>query len=529
VRLPALADARHEGFLAGPAAGPEVAVGPDDPACVGFTSGSTGAPKGIVGRHGPLTHFLPWLAETFELGPDDRFSLLSGLAHDPLQRDLFTPLCLGATICVPAAEDFDHGAALAAWAAREQVSVAHLTPALGQLLAQAGDLVAEATRIDTLRWAFFVGDVLLVRDVARLRKVAPRFTCVSYYGTTETQRAVGCFVVPPAEQHGAARALQVVPAGRGIRHVQLLVLNAAGGLCGIGELGEIHVRSPHLAAGYLGAPELTAEKFLVNPWTGVATDRLYRSGDAGRYLPDGNVSFAGRRDLQVKIRGFRIELPEIEAVIAERAEVRDTVVVAREDRPGDRRLVAYVVANNGDLSPAALREHVGARLPGYMVPAHVVVLDALPVTPNGKVDRRALPAPRDVARASGFHGTPPRTPLESEVAAIWQELLGLDAVDVHQTFFAAGGHSLLSTALLARLRSWFAAEVTLARFFDRPTVAGLAEAVDEARRAGTAARPPIGPAPRSEFRVALGREARPVVSPSLKDKLMTLMRGANGR
>ena len=536
VILPPLAAARREGFLAGyPALGPETGVGsnslgPDDLACVGFTSGSTGVPKGILGRHGPLTHFLPWLAETFALGPDDRFSMLSGLSHDPLQREVFTPLCLGATLCVPAAADFEGGASLAAWAARERVSVAHLTPALGQLLAQAADRPEEAVRIETLRRAFFVGDALYERDVARLRRVAPRFTCVNYYGTTETQRAVGYFVVPPAEPEGgstARREPQTVPAGRGIRDVQLLVLNGAGGLCGIGELGEIHVRSPHLAAGYLGDPELTAEKFLANPFTGDAADRLYRSGDMGRYLPDGNVAFAGRRDLQVKIRGFRIELSEIESVIAACEQVRDVVVVAREDRPGDRRLVAYVVAKNGGLSSATLRDLASERLPGYMVPAHFVLLDALPVTPNGKVDRRALPAPRGT---TGGQGTAPRTPLESEVAGLWQELLALGAVDVHQGFFEAGGHSLLATELLARVRSGFGVEVSLARFFARPTVAGLAEAIEEARQAGAAAaRRPIEPAPRAEYRIELGPEVRPIVPPSLRDKLLSAMRGGNGR
>jgi amino acid adenylation domain-containing protein len=525
-RLPSLAEARREGFLARyPEQAPEIGLGPDDVAVIGFTSGSTGTPRGIVGRHGPLTHFLPWLTETFALGPDDRFSLLSGLAHDPLQRDVFTPLCLGATICVPAASDFDQGAALAAWAERERVSVAHLTPALGQLLAQAGDRPEEEVRIGTLRRAFFVGDILLEHDVARLRRVAPNVSCVNYYGATETQRAVGYFVVPNPER----RERQAIPAGRGIRDVQLLVLNQAGGLCGIGELGEIHVRSPHLAAGYLGDPRLTAEKFIVNPETGLAADRIYRSGDTGRYLPDGNVAFAGRRDLQIKIRGFRIELSEIEAVIASCEEVRDAIVEAREDRPGDRRLVAYVVAKNGNLSPATLRDLVGQRLPGYMVPAHVVFLDALPVTPNGKVDRQALPTPRDAAGAAGGERTAPRTPLESEVAELWRELLALAAVDVHESFFSAGGHSLLSTELLARVRSRFDAEVSLARFFARPTVAGLSEAIEEARRAGATARRPIEPAPRSDYRIALGPKVRPIVPPSLRDKLLSVMRGGNGQ
>jgi amino acid adenylation domain-containing protein len=491
-----------------PVTSPAVPVGPDTPACIGFTSGSTGAPKGIVGRHGPLTHFLPWLAETFGLDERDRYSMLSGLSHDPLQREIFTPLCLGAAVCIPSPDDYESGARLAAWAAREHITVAHLTPALGQLLAQSPD---GAPRISALQLAFFVGDVLTRRDVLRLRELAPNVTCINYYGSTETQRAVGWFL--------AAEPLQydVIPAGRGIRDVQLLVLNSAAQLCGIGELGEIHLRSPHLAQGYLGLDELTAERFLHH--------RLYRSGDFGRYLPDGNVAFAGRRDQQVKIRGFRIELAQVEAALARCEGVREAVVLAREDLPGDRRLVAYVVPRGGALQPAALRQFVAERLPAYMVPAHLVVMDALPLTPNGKVDRKALPAPLQSGAAPRAEGS---TPLETEVAEVWRDVLRLRHADPGQSFFEAGGHSLLSTQLLARVRARFGVEVTLARFFRAPTIPGLAAAIEEARAGNIAAAARIEIVPRDDYRAVL-ENGTLVLSPELKSRLLSLMRGANVR
>jgi acyl carrier protein len=301
--------------------------------------------------------------------------------------------------------------------------------------------------------------------------------------------------------------------------VQLLVLNSSGRLCGIGELGEIHLRSPHLAQGYLGLEELTAERFL--EWRG---DRMYRSGDLGRYLPDGNVAFAGRRDQQVKIRGFRIELAEVEAVVGRFGDVREAVVVAREDAPGDRRLVAYVVPRRGQLDAAALRQFVGGHLPAYMVPSHVVAMPSLPMTPNGKIDRRALPAPRQTAVVRDAPGTA----LEAEVAAVWCDVLGIREAGPRESFFESGGHSLLSTQLMARVRARFGVEVTLARFFEAPTIAGLAAAVEDARVRNDAATPPIGAAPRDAHR-AIVENGIPVLSSALQATLLTRMRGAHGR
>ncbi|HEU0053267.1 MAG TPA: amino acid adenylation domain-containing protein, partial [Longimicrobium sp.] len=411
---------------------PRIEIGADTLAYLSFTSGTTGTPKAVMGRHSSLTHFTPWLAAEFALSASDRFSLLSGLAHDPLHRDVFTPLQLGAAVVAPEPDETGTPGYLARWMREAGVTVAHLTPAMGQLLADA----AEGERIDSLRRAFFVGDVLRRADVRRLVDLAPGLTVVNYYGSTETQRAVSYHVVDPE-----AERKEIIPLGRGIPGVQLLVRDAAGELAGVGEVGEIWLRSAHLAAGYLGDAALSASRFVVNPWTGKARDRLYRTGDLGRYRPDGEVEPLGRADQQVKVRGFRVELGEVESALAAHAAVREAAVIAREMEDGDRRLVAYWVPVEGSVEPdaASLRPHLKALLPEYMVPSAYVRLDRLPLTANGKLDRRALPEPEPVATDS--RSAAPRTPTEEILAQIWAEVLRVESVGVYDDFFALGGHS----------------------------------------------------------------------------------------
>jgi amino acid adenylation domain-containing protein len=482
---------------------PPAAVAAESLAYIAFTSGSTGAPKGILGRHGPLSHFLPFQRERFGLGADDRISLLSGLSHDPLQRDIFTPLSLGGTVCVPAVDDIVAGL-LAAWMQRQGITVAHLTPAMGQLLTEG----AAGISITSLRWVLLVGDVLTRLDVDRLRRLAPQVTCVNLYGSTETQRAVAHHVVEEREI-ADARAPQVLPLGRGMPDVQLLVMSrtapgAPPRLAGVGEVGEIWVRSPHLARGYLGDEALTADRFRGNPFTAEAGDRIYRTGDLGRYRPDGEVTFAGRADQQVKIRGFRIELGEIQAALGRLPGVREAVVLPRETAPGDRHLVAYVVREPGkEPNPDELREALGTRLPSYMVPAGFVLLDRLPVTPNGKVDRRALAKIAPERTTDDYLA--PRTPTEETLARLWAELLGPErtgarGVGVRDNFFALGGHSLLATRLLAAVRDAMEVDLPLRIVFERPTLERMAEAIDAARASGTetaAAEEPIVRQPRT--------------------------------
>ncbi|HKY31866.1 MAG TPA: condensation domain-containing protein, partial [Candidatus Polarisedimenticolia bacterium] len=369
ILLPRLADARARDPFAGLSAGPPgVAVGPDDPACLTFTSGSTGRPKGVLGRHGSLTHFQPYLEERFGLGPNDRFSMLSGLSHDPLQRDLFTPLACGASVRIPSTADLEAGR-LAAWAAREEVSVMVLTPALLAILAAGGD----DGGLPALRLAFLVGEALVRGHVERLRKLAPGCVVAHLYGTTETQRAVGHFVLPAGlplrGEDGSPLARDAVPAGRGMPGAQMLVRRSDGGEAGLLELGEIWMRSPHLALGYLDAG-LTRERFV-----GEGQARAYRTGDLGRCLLSGDVQVEGRRDGQLNVRGVRVEPAEVEAAVASHPGVAQ--VVAGVAAGG--RLAAWVVpAPGARLVPAAIRESARARLPEPMVPSAIVLLDRMP-------------------------------------------------------------------------------------------------------------------------------------------------------
>ncbi|HEV3049541.1 MAG TPA: amino acid adenylation domain-containing protein, partial [Longimicrobium sp.] len=330
------------------------------------------------------------------------------------------------------------------------------------------------------------GDVLRRADVQRLAALAPNLRVINYYGSTETQRAVSYHVVEPeAEQK------EIIPLGRGIPGVQLLVRNAAGEVAGVGEVGEIWLRSPHLAAGYLGDADLSASRFVVNPWTGSERDRLYRTGDLGRYRPDGEVEPMGRADQQVKVRGFRVELGEVESALASHAAIKEAAVIARETGAGDRRLVAYWVPADeaARAESAELRAHLKARLPEYMVPAAYVRLERLPLTANGKLDRRALPEPEAVESES--RPVAPRTPTEELLAQIWAEVLRVDSVGMNDDFFALGGHSLLATRLLARVQNALGVVLPLRALFEGPTVAALAQRVEEIRRAGVPALPPI--------------------------------------
>jgi len=454
--------------LAGRRARP-VAIGADDIALIAFTSGSSGKPKAVQSRHGPLTHFHPWLRDHFGLHAGDRFSLLSGLAHDPLQRDIFNALYLGASLHVPTPETLEPKR-LAQWMADSAVTVAHLTPAMAQLLCDA----PAGKRLPDLRRAFLIGDVLTRRDVERLQAMAPAARIVNTYGATETQRALSYYEV---DRESAAQCQrQVIPLGRGMPGVQLLVLDAAGRRAGIGEVGEVHIRSHHLARGYLDDPALTAERFVPNPFTGAAGDRLYRTGDLGRYLPDGMVECMGRADTQVKLRGFRIELGHVEAVLGEHPDIQQAIIAVREDSARGRFLVAYATVRGRRPAPSELRGFLQSRLPDYMQPTTCIFLDALPLTPNGKVDRRALPAPDGNWSSVAYQ--PAATSTERVLAGIWSDVLKRDRIGVRDNFFELGGHSLLATQVVSRIRGAFDVDLPLRTLFEIPTVAALGEAID---------------------------------------------------
>ncbi|MFE9862868.1 amino acid adenylation domain-containing protein [Streptomyces sp. NPDC005506] len=494
-----LEDARH---LVPQGAEPAeaVQVGPQDCAYIAFTSGSTGKPKGIRGAHGSLTHFVPWMVETFGLRETDRYSLLSGISHDPLHREVFTPLVTGATICVPDRLDVETPGRLAQWFRTAQVSVSHMTPPMARLFDQLS--VAPGT-LPLLERVFFLGDTLTSRDVRAITRMAGSATCVNLYGSTETQRAVGYYVVPAA--HGVADTDPGVtyPLGRGMKDVQLLVLDAAGQQAGIGEPGEIVIRSPHISLGYAHDETLTAAKFVRSPFGGTEGDRMYRTGDLGRHLPDGSVTPLGRADNQVKIRGYRVETDEVQHVICAAPDVQDALVMSRADASGENALVAYVVPRPGTKAVAnEVKAFVRKALPDYMVPAFVVPLDAFPLTPNRKIDRAALPEPSSVTGAHEDGPRAPLTPTEELVAGLWQDVLGAPEVGPEGNFFNLGGHSLMATQVVSRIRKVFGCEIALRTLFEKQTVRDLAAYIDGVAGGQSATEPVValprtGPLPAS--------------------------------
>ncbi|MCP4417210.1 MAG: amino acid adenylation domain-containing protein [Chloroflexi bacterium] len=452
---------------------PAVLIDPDDLAYIIFTSGTTGQPKGIQGRHSPLAHFFTWQIETFGLKPADRFSMLSGLAHDPLLRDIFTPLLAGATLHIPTSEERMQPGQLARWLAQNKISVAHLTPTLGEVVGM-GAVGETAVSLPTLRYAFFGGDRLTRQNVHQLRALSPSVTCVNFYGASETPQAMAYHPVSIADIE-AETAENVLPIGQGIADVQLLVLNRDQQLAGVNELGEIYIRTPYLAQGYLDDDSLTEEWFVVSPWRNDPADICYRTGDWGRYTAAGDVVFYGRSDRQVKIRGFRVEMAEIERSLQQLDGVARGIVVARPNSDGQMQLAAYVMmAEKRPFSSKELRTALAALLPTHMVPTAFIQLEELPITPNGKIDYARLPAPDQAALIQQIGYAAPTDGLENQLVNIWEAVLKVQPIGIHDNYFDLGGYSLQTISLFAEMEKVFKKRIPLATIFQAPTIAALA-------------------------------------------------------
>lgn len=416
-----------------------------------LTSGTTGAPKPVVTAEGPLAHFAGWYLDRFAVTAADRFALLSGLAHDPALRDMFVPLAAGAELRVPEQDLLRDPVRLAAWLREQAVTVLHLTPQLASMLAGTGAVLPE------VRLVAVGGDRFTWAQAASLRRLVPRARLVAFYGTTETPQAHAWHELPADVPPSA----EPVPIGVAVDGSEILVLTAAGRRAGVGELGEVVVRSRHLAAGYLD-PGLTGERF--------DGDR-FRTGDLGRYNPDGTVTLAGRADDQVKIRGFRVELGEVESALAAAPDVR--AAAARAD---DGTLTGYVVAARPGLTGRRVLDHLRGVLPEHALPGEVVVLPALPLTPNGKVDRAALRPPARKAESAG--GGQLDGPTQRAVAQVWHAVLGVPRLGPDDNFFEIGGHSLAMAAVQARLVAVTGREIPVVDLFRHPTIRALAAHLD---------------------------------------------------
>ena len=453
----------------GPAELPE--LDGDDGAYVFFTSGTTGVPKGVLGTHRGLSHFVDWQRAAFGVGPGDRSSQLTGLSFDVVLREIFLPLTSGATLCIPDEPEELGAERVLPWLEREKVTTLHTVPTLADTWLQT---LPEGVALGQLRRVFFAGEPLSGRLVQRWRTAfGTSAQIINLYGPTETTLAKCFYLVPDEPGEG------VQPVGRPLPRSQALVLAGGGRPCGVGEWGEIVIRTPYRTRGYVNVPGENARRFRPNPARPDEGDLLYHTGDRGRFRPDGILEISGRLDDQVKVHGARVEPGEIVAVLDQHPDVRGSVVLGLKSTSNTTRLVAYVVPR-GDPppTPTGLKAFAGARLPDYMVPTAFVLLERLPLTPNGKVDRRALASMADERAAPRTEIMPPRTETEKVMAGIWAEALGVDKVGVDKNFFDLGGNSLLMLAVItrARARGFDLEQLTM---FRHPTVQSLAQHLSE--------------------------------------------------
>jgi amino acid adenylation domain-containing protein len=443
----------------------DVDADPDLPVYVIFTSGSTGRPKGAANAHRGVLNRLFWMQEAYGLTADDVVLQKTPFSFDVSVWEFFWPLMTGARLVVARPEGHRDPAYLAGLIEREGVTTVHFVPSmLAAFLDAAG-----AARCGSLRRVVCSGEALSAELVARFHaRMPPSAELHNLYGPTEAAVDV---TYHPCSRGDARRT---VPIGRPVANTQVHVLEPSGEPAPVGVPGELHIGGVQVGLGYLGRPALTSERFVPDPFGGPGA-RLYRTGDRARWTAEGVVEYLGRLDFQVKVRGLRIELGEIEAALVAHPSVREAVAAVRAAPAGDPLLVAYVVADGGGADAEALREHLGRSLPEYMVPSAFVTLDALPLSPNGKLDRRALPDPDFAARTRPY--VAPRSPVERVVAGIWAELLKAERVGVDDDFFALGGHSLLAVQAAARAQDAFGVEIPLGYVFSQPTVAGLSAAL----------------------------------------------------
>lgn len=438
---------------------------PDNLAYVIYTSGSTGKPKGAMIPHRGLVNYLNWCARYYSVAEGQGAPVHSPLGFDLTVTSLFAPLLAGRTIELLPEENVVEGLGQLLRANRD-FSLVKITPAHLELLRHYfADGTAPGTR------AFIIGgEALFNEQISFWQQHAPNVRLINEYGPTET--VVGCCIYEsPAEPNNSG----AVSIGRPIANAQLYLLDHELQPVPTGVTGELYIGGAGLARGYLKQPAITAEKFLPHPFATEPGQRLYRTGDLARFLPDGNLEYLGRVDNQVKIRGFRIELGEIESVLAQYPAVQETVVTVREDVPGDKRLVAYVtLATDQSTAITELRLYLKDKLPSYMVPSAVVVLDALPLTTNGKIDHQALPAPDDTRTRLQNNFIAPRNLLELKLAEMWEEILNVRPIGLTDNFFDAGGHSILGLRLMARIQKEFDLDLPLATLFEGGTVEHLA-------------------------------------------------------
>ena len=468
---------------------PDPPVAPSHLVYVIYTSGSTGRPKGVLIEHAQLLNYVQGVQARLRLPVGSHFASVSTFAADLGHTAVFAALCSGGCLHLISSECAMDPGLWQEYFATHRIDCLKIVPSHLQALLSGGvtaDMLPRGVLVlggEASRWEF----------VERIRQAVPSLRVLNHYGPTETTVGVLTYEVGAAGSERPAGS-GTVPLGRPLPNSRVYVLNGQGQPVPLGVAGEVFIGGSGVGRGYLNQPELTRERFVTDVFGGEVGARMYRTGDLARYLPEGTLEFLGRVDHQVKIRGHRIELGEIESVLLSHPQVREAVVVAREEPGGSLCLVGYVVEAGAGLEVEGLRGYLKERLLEVMVPSALVVLGRLPLTANGKIDRGALPAPESVVREV----VGPRSAVESVLVELWGELLGRSEVSVLDNFFELGGHSLLATQVISRVRETFEVEVPLRALFDTPTIAGLAERIEMARGEDTAV-PPLVRVPREGY------------------------------
>ena len=418
---------------------------PDSLSYIFFTSGSAGKPKPIAGRLRAIDHFINWEIQTLDIEPGIRVSQLIHPCFDAFLRDIFVPLCVGGTVCIPPSNDLvSDERRLASWIRQENINLVHCTPSLFRFLLGGID---GGPKPSGLRYALLSGETLTPEDVrSSVSILGAGVQLCNLYGPSETTMTKFFYRVSTSDAD-----LRWIPIGRPIKGAQAILIDEEGKVCPNGTVGEIYIRTPYRSLGYYNEPERTVQTFVPNPVTGDPKDIVYRTGDLGRIREDGEFQLLGRRDRQVKVRGVRIELDEVESILRSVDCVRDIAVIDNDGANG-KQLFAYVVLEPGG-SVSTVQNYALNYLPEYMTPGLYITLESLPLTANGKLDRKALPQWGEEERREGAAGyVGPRTEVEEILAGIWADVLGVERVGVHDNFFELGGHSLLATQVVSRIR-----------------------------------------------------------------------------
>lgn len=437
-----------------------------------YTSGSTGTPKGVMIEHRSAVNLIEWVNGRFTVGSEDVLLCVTSICFDLSVYDIFGTLARGGRVVLADRDDLHDHQTLSRLMVDERVTFWDSVPSTMAHLVTMLEEEHPAFQQTDLRLVFLSGDWIPVDLPQRIRRFFPRACVISLGGATEATVWSNYYPV-----EGVSPLQSSIPYGVPINNSSFYILDDDLHPVPRGVAGELYIGGVGVARGYMNDAQKTAQSFVRDPFVADPDGRMYRTGDLGRMLPSGVMEFLGRKDHQVKIRGFRVELGEIEAHLSKHPAVQQAVVVDRQDANGQKYLCAYVVCKE-EFSAAAMREHLGRSLPGYMIPSFLMQIEAIPLTTNGKIARAALPDPTGTA-AAGASYVAPRNQVEERLAALWSELLGVKPIGIHQDFFDLGGHSLLATRAVARMRAEFQVPIALKRFFESATIAEMAAEIAE--------------------------------------------------